>query len=59
MNESVTEFLRIRLPAFLWNIKKILLLCKVGVVVVAVGGCGGTNSGSSASPVSFLSSAFL
>ena len=55
MNESVT--------GFLWSFilsSPHLLMCKSwGGVVVGVGSCGGTDSGSSASPHPILPSPFL
>ena len=56
MNESVTEVLRFFLPSFFLPL---LALLELGWVVVMEGSFSGTDSGTSASPPSYLSSLFL
>ena len=56
MSESVTEFCEV-LPTYFPPPTSSSV--RVGRVVVVVGSCGGTDSGTQASPLSSLSSPFL
>ena len=56
MRESVTEFFEVLPPFFPSPTSSSV---RVGGLVVVVGSCGGTDSGTSASPPSSLSSPFL